>query len=287
MSREDIVERRVGNKSRTTDTFLDNIGNAVEAGPALKEGLDRHFVGCIHRARNIATSFEGPSGYAKVRETLLVRALEMQGSEARKIKFPVTYRKSCRETECKAYWLAHIRAAELGDDGAVREFHHRVDNGFGMHHDIYHRRNHVEQPAGLDELQALVHHCSGVDGYLCSHIPVRVLESIGSACPGNALSAPGSERASGSGEMNLYQLVALSSEKALEDGRMFAVHRENGRVVLARCSGYDSSCRNQGFLIGKGYYFACFKRCKGRAQAGEAHHSPYYYIYIVSLDQFA
>ena len=44
---------------------------------------------------------------------------------------------------------------------------------------------HTEEPFGLDDLEALVHHRSRVDGNLGTHVPCRVAQGISLGYMGN------------------------------------------------------------------------------------------------------
>ena len=72
----------------------------------------------------------------------------------------------------------HVRRRQLRQHRAVLEFHERVNDRFGMDNDVDALRGQVEQPAGLDHLQRLVHQRGRIDGDL------RPMRQVGwhSAC---------------------------------------------------------------------------------------------------------
>src|ERR1035438_7864791 len=53
-----------------------------------------------------------------------------------------------------------------------------MDRGLRMNGDADLGRRHVEEAAGLDDFQAFVEHCRGVDGDTPAHNPGRVLEGL-------------------------------------------------------------------------------------------------------------
>jgi hypothetical protein len=53
---------------------------------------------------------------------------------------------------------AHVRRAELGDDGTVRVLHQPMHGRLRVDQDLDALFGHGEQADGLDQLQPLVHH---------------------------------------------------------------------------------------------------------------------------------
>ena len=119
--------------------------DVVEANLISEVGRHGHFVGCVEGAGSIAAPLYGLVGKAQVGETGQVRGLESQLPESGEIQFAVAHADAGGEGECEADGLAHIRAAQLRDDGSVRKFHHRMDDGFGMHYDLYVLGRHIEE----------------------------------------------------------------------------------------------------------------------------------------------
>ena len=73
-----------------------------------------------------------------------------------------------------------------------------------MNDDFNVMRTYAEKPDGLDKLQALIHHCSGIYGYFCAHRPVRVLERVSLRLGAQLLGGHAEKRAAGGRENYLF-----------------------------------------------------------------------------------
>ena len=61
------------------------------------------------------------------------------------------------------------RKVHLSQNGGVLGLHHGVDDGLGVDHDLDAVIRCTKQVVGLNDLQALVHQCGGVDCDLLTH----------------------------------------------------------------------------------------------------------------------
>ena len=71
----------------------------------------------------------------------------------------------------------------------IREFHRRVQNRLGMHHDIDPVVRDVKQVVGLDDLQSLVEQSRGVNRDPLPHIPGGVRQGLFGGHPDQGLLA--------------------------------------------------------------------------------------------------
>ena len=160
-------------------------------------------------------------------------------------------------------------------------------DGLRVHHYVDLVRVQVKQPFGFYYLESLVHHGCGVNGHLCTHVPVRVLEGLLCRSCRNSGSFPGTERSSGGCQVNFFHTVAFGCEQTLKNGGVLGIHRQYDGIVFEHGAYDDRACRNQGLLVGQGNCLSCFKSRKGRTQPAESNHRSYHDIYRGHLDQFA
>src|SRR4030042_1071162 len=73
---------------------------------------------------------------------------------------------------------AHVRGAQLGQDGAVLQLDESVDGALGVDEDVELGRLEVEEPAGRDELGPLVHQGRRVHRHLPAHDPAGMAKSF-------------------------------------------------------------------------------------------------------------
>ena len=74
--------------------------------------------------------------------------------------------------------LAIVVDVDLSEDAAVYDFDERVYGGLGVDRDLDPGGGEIEEAAGLDDLEALVHHGGGIDGDALPHDPGGVLEGL-------------------------------------------------------------------------------------------------------------
>ena len=146
-----------------------------------------------------------------------------------------------------------------------------MDDALGVDQDLDLPGIHVKEPAGLDDLQALVDQGRGVDGDLGPHGPGRVAEGVCRRDIGEVGSGSAAEGTAGGGEPDLRDPVAALSVQGLEDGAVFTVDRQNGNTPLRGQGHDDMAGRDQGLLVGQGDLLAALDRGDGRADTHHAH----------------
>jgi hypothetical protein len=126
---------------------------------------------------------------------------------------------------------AHVGTPEFGQQRAVGVLHHRVHGALWVDHHLDSLRRQTEQPARLDDLEALVHHRRRVDRDLSSHDPVRVCAGLVRGHRGERLERGVTERPTGGGQQQLAHAAAVeaareASGQALEDGVVLRIDRQ-------------------------------------------------------------
>jgi len=81
---------------------------------------------------------------------------------------------------------------------------------------------------------------------------------------------PGTQRTAGSSENNAFRRIALGCLQALEDGGMFAVHRQHFLIQPAGLFHYQFAAGDQGFFIGQQHLLAYVQRGPYGVEAGNA-----------------
>src|SRR5579875_1047220 len=131
---------------------------------------------------------------------------------------------------------------------------------------------HVEQPSRFDDLKSLVHEGGGVDGHLLAHPPGGMLKRIGNGNARKLLPRQSPKRAARGGKYYSVDVFATLSVKALEDGVVLAVDRQQPSASSPDGVNYQFPGHHQHFLIGERDILAGFDRRIGGAQAKHAHH---------------
>ena len=133
-------------------------------------------------------------------------------------------------------------------------------------------RRHAKQPLRFNDFEAFVHHRCRINGDLCAHLPIRVFECIGSRYRRHLLQRKRTERTTRSCQQNLLNRIVSFADDRLENGGMFAVHRQNRRMVLLREFANEFACYDERFLVRQSNRFACLYRLHRRTQTGIADH---------------
>src|SRR5690606_36973879 len=158
--------------SETVKRVLDDNRDIGEANALVKEGLHRDFIGCVEDGAGGSPRIEGPTRQLQTGEPLRVRRLEVQPRRQQQIKRADAGIDPLRPGQGVGNGGAHVRVAQLSQHRAIDVIHQRMHHTLRMHHHLDLLGPGVEQPAGLDQLQPLVHHARRVDGYLLTHGPV-------------------------------------------------------------------------------------------------------------------
>ena len=168
----------------------------------------------------------------------------------------------------------------------IAELHRRMHDALALHHDLDLLRRQAEQPHCLDQLQTLVHQGGRVNGDLCAHVPVGVLEGIRLGLTAQLLGLHPEEGAAGCREQDLGQAGGtLLILQALEDGRMFTVHRQQLYTMLCHGLCDQMAAGDKTLLVGKGQIMPAFDRAQAGTKACNAHHAVQHHIGAVQCGQ--
>ena len=109
----------------------------------------------------------------------------------------------------------------------------------------------VEEAAGFDDLEALVHHGGGVDGDALAHDPGGVLEGLRRGDVVEVGERRVAEGATGGGEPDLLDFGGGAAAHALVDGVVLGVDGEEGDVVLAGGGDDELAGGYEALLVGE------------------------------------
>ena len=147
-----------------------------------------------------------------------------------------------------------------------------MDDALGVDIDLNPVHRQAEEHRGLDHLQGLVHHSGGIDGDLGPHAPVGMLQGLGRGDLLQELRLPGAERPPRGGEPQTPDIRPALALEGLEDGAMFAVHRQEGHAALVG-QGHDQGAGgHQGLLVGQGHRQVRPNRRQGGLETHRPHH---------------
>ena len=201
---------------------LHQTADVEETDLVLKEEPDGLLVSTVGSAGAETALLDGLFAGGKAAEGLLVGHIEGQQLEGGEVQLRHDARHTGRVGQRILDGDAHIRHAQLGDDGVVAVLHRRVDDALALDNDLNFLRRQTEQPHSLNELEALVHQSGAVDGDLCTHVPVGMLEGIGLGLAPQLFGLHAEEGAAGGRQQNFGQalgalliLQALSSPSFL------------------------------------------------------------------------
>ena len=162
-----------------------------------------------------------------------------------------------------------------------------MDDALALDDDLDLLRRQTEQPHSLDELEALVHQGGAVDGDLCAHVPVGMLEGVGLGLAPQLFGLHAEEGAAGGRQQDLGQaLGALLILQALEDGRVLAVHGQQLHAVLFHSLRDQMSAGDKALLVGQRQVVAALDGAQACAKAGNAHNAVQHHVRVVQRCQF-
>mmetsp|Transcript_20868 Transcript_20868/g.43330 ORF Transcript_20868/g.43330 Transcript_20868/m.43330 type:complete len:205 (+) Transcript_20868:604-1218(+) len=131
------------------------------------------------------------------------------------------------------------------------------------------------EPVGLDDLQALVHHCRRVHGDLGPHVPVGVRGGLLTQKLGvrrlHVFNGHVAEGAPAAREDDLLHAALRHALQALEDCRVLRVHRQHADTILLKHGSDDGPACDERLLVGKGDVLAGLHRFDGRDEPRAAH----------------
>ena len=138
----------------------------------------------------------------------------------------------------------------MANRGAVHKFNHGMDDGLRVHGHVDAFRRHVEQAGRLDDFEALVHQCGGVDGDNRPHVPRRMMQRLLGSDVLHVGTFPAAERSAGGGDHKLGDFGVGSGAQGLPDGGMLGIDRVD--LVLAHLRAEQQMpARDYGLLVGQ------------------------------------
>ncbi len=233
----------------------DETGDVEETDGALAEAFDGDFVGCVEDGWQGSTDLAGAPCQAEGGETVGIGFLEGEGSDAGEVGGDAVGGGAFGISEGVLDGQAHVGRGHLGEDGAVDEFDHGMDDALGVDDDLDAVHADVEEPAGLDHFEAFVEEGGGVDGDLAAHDPGRVFEGLFEGDLGEGINGPDgpvTEGAATGGEPEVADGGRGFVFEALEDGGVFAVDGEDADSVATGFVHDDATSHDEDFLGGDG-----------------------------------
>jgi len=270
---ENLFEAGVLNGDVEVHDAGDDVGDPGEPEFTATEPVDGDLIGGVEDGGEGAAHGAGMACEIECGETGGVGLFELEGANPREIGGDAVVGGTSRIREGVLDGEAHIRGGELGEDGAIDEFDHRMDDALGVDDDLDAVHADVEEPAGLNHFEAFVEERGGVDGDLASHDPGGVFEGLFECDGFEGLAGPAggvAEGAAAGGEPEVADGGGWLSIEALEDGGMFAVHREHTDTAPARLVHHDFTGHDEDFLGSDGDVLAGTDGGEGRGEAGGA-----------------
>src|SRR5213075_2343044 len=99
-----------------------------------------------------------------------------------------------------------------------------MDRGLRMYDHADLRGRQVEQSAGLDDLETLVHQRGRINGDAVAHFPCGMVQRLGNSDIGELGYRSIQERATGSSEPDAADLIHAAAAEALVDGIVLAIY---------------------------------------------------------------
>ena len=141
-----------------------------------------------------------------------------------------------------------------------------------MNKHLYLLHGHAEEPFGFDDLKAFIHHRRRVNGDLSSHIPVGMLECIGGCDSTHPIEREGTEGSATGRKQNFLYLTAIFANDRLKDSTMFAIDRQDRRMVLLCQFADDLTGYDEGLFVGECNCLSGFNGFDGRMQTSVSYH---------------
>ncbi len=167
---------------------------------------------------------------------------------------------------------SHIGVSELGEHGSIGVLDHRVDHALRVHHHLDLVRRGVEEPAGLDDLEALVHHRRRVDRDLSAHLPIRVRAGLIRRDRRQQLRRGLTKGSARGGEQdaldaNRIEPIGKPRRHTLEDGIVLAIDGHQQGTAVGSGPHHDVPGNDQRLLVGEQHPLAGPRRRQGRLEA--------------------
>jgi hypothetical protein len=132
------------------------------------------------------------------------------------------------------------------------------------------RGGNVEQPAGFNDFEALVHQRGGIDSDTASHFPGGMIERLLDSDGVKIGFGRVQERTAGGGEPDGGDLVHASAAQALVDGIVLGIDREERLALLAGFGGDEFAGGNETFFVGEADGLAGFHSFVSGFKSGDA-----------------
>ncbi len=251
---------------------LEQLGHRPERDLTVEESCYRDLVGRVDRARRGAPA---PPGLERQVEGGMGAGLERrerergQGArlERRGGRTPVLGPRQ-RQLDRQP----HVGGRRLEHRRAVAERDQRMDPRFGMEHRLELVPTQIEQPARLDELEALVEEQRRIHGDARSHGPHRMREHLlARGAPPVGVAA---QRPARGGEGQARDLRGRTPAQTLERGTVLAVHRHQlARARAGERTPHQRAAHDQRLLVGEREPRAALERGERGLEAGGADHA--------------
>ena len=126
----------------------------------------------------------------------------------------------------------------------------------------------VEQPRGLDQFEAFVHHSGRVDADFGTHRPDRMLQCDFRGSPRHFVACGGAEWPAGRRQDDLFDRSMVAVGHRLKDRVVFGVDRQERSAGIPHRPQHHLPGANQSFLVGERHESAAANRGQGGRQAG-------------------
>ncbi len=251
---------------------VDGVGDIQVADAARQKVMNRRLVGGIEDRRRGAAAPQCRTRQPQGRKFIGLRRKKSQILQGIKIEPGEIGCATLRPGHRQLYGDAHIRHAPLCLHRAIPEGDHGVHDGLGMDDHTNFFRRHVKKPVRLDDLQPLVHHGGGIDGYFGTHAPVGMAQRLRHGDLLHLLVRKRSKRAARTREDDLLHRFRVFSEETLKNGAVLTVDGQNRRPgIPGRCR-HQTAADDQRFLVGERDAYTALHRRQGGQKAHRAHH---------------
>ena len=179
----------------------------------------------------------------------------------------------------------HVGLAQVRQNGGIDKLDHGVDDRFPVDDHVDLVDTHIEEPGGLDNLEAFVHQRGRVHGDLRPHLPGGVIQGLGRSDLAHLLTSQAEKRPPRRRQNQPPQRPGRFSLQTLPQGVRLAVQGQNGGPARPRLVQDQPSGHDQGFFIGHGHHLAGLHRRQGRLQAHRPHQGVEHHIRFLQSGQ--
>lgn len=221
--REDLVVGR-GHSLRPGKYFAYHLGDRRKRQPAVQKGPHRHLPRRVERARVVVPPLRRGKREIVAGEAFPLEGKKTQTAQRLEIERLHAAVQPLRIGERQLNGQLHGGIAQLRQNAAVRELHHRMYDALRLYDgmNLFERR--IIQPFGLDDLEALVQKGGAVYRDFGAHVPGGVPQRVGGRHPLQLLSRVRIERPAAGRDDQPPKRLVRTEGKRLPDGGMFAVH---------------------------------------------------------------